>query len=83
MVKRMQDPVEVRKQLGERVRELRSRKGWSQEKFAHESGLGRSFAGSIERGEKDIRISTLCKLADIFGIDISRLFKAATPKKKK
>ncbi len=43
-------------QLGERVRQLREARGWSQEGFAHEGGLGRSFAGAIERGEKDIRL---------------------------
>lgn len=70
----MQEPVEVRKKLGERVRALRQKRGLSQEQFAHESGLGRSFAGSIERGERDIRITTLCKLADFFGIPLSQLF---------
>jgi transcriptional regulator with XRE-family HTH domain len=73
----MQDPVQVRKKLGKRVRELRKKRGWSQETFAHESGLGRSFAGSIERGERDIRITTLCKLTDIFEITLSQLFKSA------
>ena len=77
MLSKMQDPVKVRKKLGSRVRELRRERGWSQEDFAHRAGLGRSFAGAIERGEKDIRITTLCKLAHIFGVDISRLFKAS------
>lgn len=71
----MQDSVQVRIKLGQRVRELRKKRGWSQETFAHESGLGRSFAGSIERGERDIRITTLCKLTDIFGITLSQLLK--------
>ncbi len=71
----MQDPIAVRKQLGARVRALRKKRGLSQEGFAHESGLARSFAGAIERGERDIRIKTLCKLADFFGISISQLFK--------
>lgn len=71
----MQDPVQTRKRLGERIRHLRGRKGWSQEDFAHHAGLGRSFAGAIERGEKDIRIRTLCKIANILGINLSQLFK--------
>ena len=71
----MQDPVKVRKKLGQRIRYLRRKKGWSQEQLAYESGLGRSFTGAIERGEKDIRIRTLCKLADIFKIKLSVLFK--------
>lgn len=71
----MQDPVAVRKKLGERVRALRQKRGLSQEQFAHESGLGRSFAGSIERGERDVRITTLCKLAGFFGVSLAQLLR--------
>jgi transcriptional regulator with XRE-family HTH domain len=42
---------------------------------AHEGGLGRSFAGAIERGEKDIRLSTLTKLARTLGVSLSQLLK--------
>jgi len=62
-------------QLGERVRQLREARGWSQEGFAHEGGLGRSFAGAIERGDKDIRLSTLIKLARALGVSLSQLLK--------
>jgi len=71
----MQDPVTVRKNLGERIRYLRSKRGWSQERLAHESGLGRSFTGAIERGEKDIRMRTLCKLSIVFEVTLSDLLK--------
>jgi transcriptional regulator with XRE-family HTH domain len=66
---------ETRKQLGQRVRTLRKQRGWSQEQFAFDTGFGRSFTSSIERGTKDIRLSTLVKLADSFGITINDLFK--------
>jgi transcriptional regulator with XRE-family HTH domain len=72
-----QDPTMVKKRLGARVRNLRQKRGWSQEEFAHESGLARSFAGAIERGEKDLRLSTLVKLANSFGVPIRDLFKRA------
>jgi transcriptional regulator with XRE-family HTH domain len=62
-------------QLGERIRQLREQRGWSQEGFAHEGGLGRSFAGAIERGEKDVRLSTLTKLAKALGVSLSQLLK--------
>lgn len=55
------------------MRFLRHRQGWSQERLAHESGLGRSFTGAIERGEKDLRIRTLCKLTLVFKITFSEL----------
>jgi transcriptional regulator with XRE-family HTH domain len=66
---------EAQLQLGQRVRRLREQRGWSQEGFAHEAGLGRSFAGAIERGEKDIRISTLIKLARSLGVSLAQLLK--------
>jgi transcriptional regulator with XRE-family HTH domain len=71
----MQDAISVRKQLGRRIRALRDKRGWSQEELAHESGLARSFTGAIERGEKDLRLTTLAKLANTFRIPIWRLFR--------
>jgi transcriptional regulator with XRE-family HTH domain len=71
----MQDVITVRRHLGARVRALREKKKWSQEDLAHESGLARSFAGAIERGEKDLRLTTLVKLANTFHISIAQLFK--------
>jgi transcriptional regulator with XRE-family HTH domain len=70
----MQDATAVRKRLGKRVRSLREMRHWSQEELAHQSGLARSFTGAIERGEKDLRLTTLVKLANTFRIPISKLF---------
>ena len=71
----MQDPISVRKQLGRRIRQFRQNRHWSQEELAHRSGLARSFAGAIERGEKDVRISTLTKLANRFDVSATTLLK--------
>jgi transcriptional regulator with XRE-family HTH domain len=75
IVLRMQDATTVRKQLGKRVRALRGKRKWSQEELAHQSGLARSFTGAIERGEKDLRLTTVVKLANTFKIPISQLFR--------
>ena len=71
----MQDAIAVRKNLGNRVRALREKRKWSQEELAYQSGLARSFTGAIERGEKDLRLTTLVKLANTFRIPISKLFR--------
>jgi transcriptional regulator with XRE-family HTH domain len=71
----MLDAEVAKKELGSRVRALRQKKGWSQEGLAHESGLARSFTGAIERGEKDVRLSTLVKLANTLKLPVSQLFK--------
>jgi transcriptional regulator with XRE-family HTH domain len=71
----MLNPTAVRKRLGKRVRALREKRKWSQEELAHRGNLARSFTGAIERGEKDLRITTLVKLANTFRVPIARLFK--------
>jgi transcriptional regulator with XRE-family HTH domain len=71
----MLNATAVRKRLGKRVLALREKRKWSQEGLAHQSGLARSFTGAIERGEKDLRLTTLVKLANTFRIPISKLFK--------
>jgi transcriptional regulator with XRE-family HTH domain len=71
----MQDLLQVKIKLGERVRSLREKRGLSQEDLAHETGFGRSFMSAIERGKKDVRISTLVKLATIFKVSLSQLLR--------
>jgi transcriptional regulator with XRE-family HTH domain len=74
----MQEFIEMRKRLGEKVRALREKRGWSQETLAHETGFGRSFMSAIERGKKDIRLSTLYKLSALFETTPSQLLKDTT-----
>jgi transcriptional regulator with XRE-family HTH domain len=40
----------VVRKVGHRIRELRQKKGWSQEKLAEEAGLHRTYIGQVERG---------------------------------
>ena len=47
------------KNLAKRIRELRESKGVSQEAFASQISIARSFYGCIERGEKNISVVTL------------------------
>jgi transcriptional regulator with XRE-family HTH domain len=71
----MQNPEDVKERVADRIKQLRKRRGWNQEELAHRAGLGRSFVGIIETGRKDLRISTLVKLANTFGIPVSHLLK--------
>ena len=59
--------------LGKRVHELRAVKKWSQEEFAHISGLHRTYIGQIERGEKNISFNNLLKVAGVLGVTLSAL----------
>lgn len=71
----MYDAADERKKLGVRILGLRKSRGWSQEELANITGFGRSFTSSIEQGKKDVRLSTLLKLANIFGVEIGQLLK--------
>lgn len=48
--------------LGDRIRVARKVKGWSQEELAERAALDRSYVGGVERGERNITISTLMAL---------------------
>lgn len=66
---------ESQKKLGKRVAELRRKQGFSQEGFAHECGFHRSYMGAVERGEKNITVQMLTKIAKALKISLSELFK--------
>ena len=59
--------------MGKRVHELRAAKKWSQEEFAHISGLHRTYIGQIERGEKNISFGNLSKISGVLGVTLSEL----------
>jgi len=65
----------IQKALGARIRELRHKKGLSQEAFADHCGIHRSHMGEIERGETNLTLSTLLVIAQKLDITISALFK--------
>jgi transcriptional regulator with XRE-family HTH domain len=64
---------EVRTSLGEVVRDLRSERGYSQEAFAHSVGLHRTYISDIERGERNVSLRNLVRIADTLEIPLSRL----------
>jgi transcriptional regulator with XRE-family HTH domain len=66
---------EVHKKLGKRIAELRKKKGFSQERFAHECGFHRSYMGAVERGEKNITLAMVNKVAKALKISLAELFK--------
>jgi transcriptional regulator with XRE-family HTH domain len=63
----------VQQALGQRIRELRSKKGWSQEGFADICGLHRTYMGSIERGERNLTIVSILTVAQHLGMTLSQL----------
>lgn len=66
---------ELRKALGRRIRELRKSKGWSQEAFSDNAHIHRTFAGSLERGEKNVSFHALVLIARCFGSTLAELLR--------
>ncbi|OGH14027.1 MAG: hypothetical protein A3H50_01010 [Candidatus Levybacteria bacterium RIFCSPLOWO2_02_FULL_37_10] len=61
------------KRLGERVEELRKKKGMTQEELAEKAGLHRAYFWDIESG-RNISIKTAYKIARALSIKVSELF---------
>ena len=60
--------------FGQRLAELRRGKGWSQEKLSLESGIARSYLGGVERGQRNIALVNICKLAETLQVPVGDLF---------
>jgi transcriptional regulator with XRE-family HTH domain len=67
--------AKIRTAFGNRIRDLRRARGFSQESLADEVGLHRTYIGAIERGEQNVSIDNIAKLAKALKVDIADLFK--------
>lgn len=61
--------------IGNRIRELRSRTGLSQEKFAQKMGMDRTYFASVELGKRNISIVNIEKIANGLDVSLSEFFK--------
>ena len=59
--------------FGCRVRELRKARGLSQEAFAAECGLDRTYIGGVERGERNIALLNIAAIATTLKVSLSHL----------
>jgi transcriptional regulator with XRE-family HTH domain len=66
--------MDVKKQLGERVRFLRVGAGWTQQSLATRCGLDRAHIAHIEAGDMNPQLDTLEQLAEGLGVGLSELF---------
>jgi len=67
--------MDIKKKFGNKVKLLRIEKGWSQEKLALNADLDRTYIPSIEKGDRNVSITVIEKIADALKISISDLFK--------
>lgn len=67
----MQSPQQ---RLGKRVRQLRLKKGWTQEQLAERTNRHWTYIGGIERGERNVTLQVIADIARALGVEIQALF---------
>jgi transcriptional regulator with XRE-family HTH domain len=73
MMKRASTGSESRLILARNLRRFRNARGISQEALADMSGLHRTYVGSVERGERNVSIDNMERLATALGIRVAAL----------
>ena len=68
------DNTMITERVGNRIRELRSQTGLSQEKFALKIGMDRTYFASVELGKRNIALKNIEKIASGLGVTLSELF---------
>lgn len=63
--------------FGEALRKLRSAAGLSQEELAARAELHRTYVGDVERGERNVSLVNMMKLAEASGVRLSRVLREA------
>jgi len=61
------------KECGKRIRQLRMKKGYTQEEVAQTLNVDRSFYGRIESGQKGCSVDILVRLSDFFNVSLDYL----------
>jgi transcriptional regulator with XRE-family HTH domain len=69
----MATKIDVLSRFGKQVRELRTAKGLSQEAFADNCRLDRTYIGGIERGTRNVSLRNINILATALGVSLSEL----------
>lgn len=67
---------EILKRFGDTLREQRHRTGLSQEKLAARAGIDRTYLGGAERGERNVALVNVVRLAEALGVAPADLLKA-------
>ncbi len=65
----------ARQRVAANLRRVRQARGWSQEALADLAGLHRTYVGSIERGERNVSVDNIERLAQALGLDPADLLK--------
>lgn len=66
--------MNIKEKFGRKIKELRKEKNISQEKLANLAEIDRTYLPTIEKGERNVSIEVVEKLAKALGVRIKDLF---------
>lgn len=72
----------AREVFAQAMRDHRHEQGLSQEALAHLAGIHRTYISSVERGERNIGLDNIEKIASALGVPVSQLFLGNTPEER-
>lgn len=70
------NPPHILSSLGRVIRARRTQLGYTQETFADRAGLHRTYIGALERGEQNVSLTNLARIATALAMPLSELFTA-------
>ena len=68
--------IDICIRLGRRIRQLRSKQGWTQQQLADMTGIGRVHVSELENGKREAGLRMLERIADTFEISVSDLLRS-------
>jgi transcriptional regulator with XRE-family HTH domain len=73
------EPVDLQRRLAVNVKRLRLESGLSQEELATRCGLHRTYLGAVERGERNVTLEAVAKIALALAVDPADLLRETAP----
>lgn len=67
--------MDIKKKFGDKIRKIREQQGLSQDKLAFQSGIHRTWIWIVERGQRNLTLENIEKLAKALNVPIEELFK--------
>ncbi|WP_135553341.1 helix-turn-helix domain-containing protein [Paenibacillus cymbidii] len=67
--------MDVLNAVGERIRNYRKERKWTQQQLAEKANVNESYVGKVERGERNVTIDSLLKITGALEITLEQLFK--------
>jgi len=66
---------DLQKKVGRNIRSYRQKRGLSQEAFAEVLGIHRTYMGGLERGERNLTLRSLERIAEQMGVEVEELMR--------